>query len=144
VEDAFIVLTATDVPRVNEAVVYAARARRIPVNAADRPELCDFTLPAVGRRGPVTIAVTTSGEAPALASAVRSKVLQLIGPEYSVLARLLGRLRRRLETGPSRSALFRELAVIGPETLRGRQSRRALFARIRRQLSASTSSEEKP
>jgi uroporphyrin-III C-methyltransferase / precorrin-2 dehydrogenase / sirohydrochlorin ferrochelatase len=44
------------------------------VNAVDRPELCDFIVPALLERTPVTSAIGTDGAAPALAGDLRARV----------------------------------------------------------------------
>lgn len=54
--------------------IAAARAAHVPVNVADRPDLCDFTTPAVIDRGEVVAAVGTGGSAPLLASLLRSDI----------------------------------------------------------------------
>lgn len=69
-----LVLTATDDPAVNAAVAVAATARGVWVNSADDPANCTFILPAVARRGLVTVAVSTGGASPALASHLRSTI----------------------------------------------------------------------
>ena len=69
-----LVVTATDDPAVNAAVAADAQRRGIWVNAADDPANCTFTLPAVARDGPVTVAVSTGGASPALASHLRSEI----------------------------------------------------------------------
>jgi siroheme synthase-like protein len=56
---------------VNRTVADAARPRRVFVNAADDPENASAFLSGVVRRGGVTIAVSTSGDAPALTALVR-------------------------------------------------------------------------
>src|SRR5829696_8208061 len=56
-----LVVTATDDPEVNAAVAAEARAAHVFVNSADDPDNCTFILPAIGRRGPVTVAVSTGG-----------------------------------------------------------------------------------
>lgn len=69
-----LVITATDDPAVNAAVATDATAAGVWVNSADDPANCTFILPAVARRGPVTIAVSTGGASPALASHLRSVI----------------------------------------------------------------------
>ena len=50
------------------------RALHIPVNVADRPELCDFVFPSLIVRGDATIAITTAGKAPALSMLLRKRI----------------------------------------------------------------------
>jgi precorrin-2 dehydrogenase/sirohydrochlorin ferrochelatase len=133
---AAIVLAASDDPAVNQAVAAEARALGILVNVADAPALCDFHVPAVARRGPVTIAVSTAGEAPALAAELRARIESEIGPEYGTLARLMGRLRRIAPAGPPRRAALRDLIALGaPEQIRA-GDRRELWRLVRRVLGA--------
>jgi siroheme synthase-like protein len=69
-----LVVTATDNPAINAAVAADAQGRGIWVNAADDPVNCTFTLPAIARDGPITVAVSTGGASPALASHLRSEI----------------------------------------------------------------------
>jgi siroheme synthase-like protein len=62
---------AAATPDVNRAVAKAAQARRVFVNAVDDPENATAYLSGVVRRDDVTIAISTSGDAPALTSLVR-------------------------------------------------------------------------
>ncbi len=66
-----LAFVATDAGEVNMAVAREARERGVWVNAADDPAHCTFILPAVVRRGDLTVAVATGGSSPALARAVR-------------------------------------------------------------------------
>jgi precorrin-2 dehydrogenase/sirohydrochlorin ferrochelatase len=135
-QGAALVLAATGDAQVNRAVAAEARALGILVNVADAPSLCDFHLPAVARRGPVTIAVSTAGEAPALASALRVRVQAVIGPEYGRLAHLLGRLRRITPPGPRRRAALRDLIALGAAEQIRLGDRRELWRLVRRALGA--------
>jgi siroheme synthase-like protein len=94
---AWLVIAATDDPRVNAQVHADGRAARVWVNAADEPEACAFTLPAVYRQGPVTVAVSTSGHSPALAGWIRDQIGSSLGPEIGELAELLSEARAELK-----------------------------------------------
>ena len=65
-----------------------ARAADIPVNAVDRPELCDFFTPALVNRAPLAVAIGTEGAGPVLAQIVRAKIDRLLSPSLGPLALL--------------------------------------------------------
>jgi precorrin-2 dehydrogenase / sirohydrochlorin ferrochelatase len=71
---AALVFAATDDRRANRAVALAARRLRIPANIADSRAECDFIVPARITRGHLQIAVSTGGDSPRLAAALRSKI----------------------------------------------------------------------
>ena len=85
-----LVITAKGIPEVDAAVAAQATAAGIWVNAADRPDDCTFILPAIARKGPLTIAVTTDGSSPALAGQLRDRAAALLDDDVVELA---GRLR---------------------------------------------------
>lgn len=91
-----LVVSATGRPEVERAVRDAAEAAGVLVNAADDPDACSVLLPAVVRRGPVTVAVSTTGRSPALASVVRDLVADVVGPEVADVADALAAVRSRL------------------------------------------------
>ncbi|MEO6121825.1 MAG: bifunctional precorrin-2 dehydrogenase/sirohydrochlorin ferrochelatase [Acidimicrobiales bacterium] len=92
----WLAFAATDDPAVNAAVLASGEAAGVWVNAADDPAHCSFTLPAVARRGPLTVAVSTGGHSPALAGWLARQVVDQLGPEHEVLAELLSEQRRGL------------------------------------------------
>jgi precorrin-2 dehydrogenase/sirohydrochlorin ferrochelatase len=91
-----LVIAATDDAAVNRQVHDDADGAGVWVNAADDPANCTFTLPAVLRRGKVTVGVATGGSSPALAGWLRDRIATTeVGPEYEVLADLLAEARAR-------------------------------------------------
>ena len=75
----------------------AARARNIPLNVVDSPSECDFFTPAIVDRAPVSIAISTEGNAPGLARLIRAKIEAILSPNLGLLARLAGSMRSRVE-----------------------------------------------
>jgi uroporphyrin-III C-methyltransferase/precorrin-2 dehydrogenase/sirohydrochlorin ferrochelatase len=107
------------------AAVARLKARGLLVNATDRPDLCDFTVPSVIDRDPLVIAVGTGGASAGLAKAVRLRLDQLLPGDLGLLARALqaarGALRARWpDPGERRHAIDRALAEGGAlDPLRG-------------------------
>lgn len=95
-EGAALVFTALGDPRATAGVAGEARRRSIWLNAADDPAHCTFILPAVVRRGPLTISVASGGATPALTRALREHLEGALGPEWAALAELAADARREL------------------------------------------------
>ena len=90
-----LAVAATGDPRVDRVVAAAARRWRALVNVVDRPQHCDFIVPAVLRRGELQIAVSTGGRSPAIAREIRRRLERFFGPEYGELISRAGEARRR-------------------------------------------------
>jgi siroheme synthase-like protein len=93
-----LAIAATDDRAVNHQVFLDGEAAGVWVNSADDPANCAFTLPAVVRRGPITVAVSTGGHSPALSSWLRDRLGTELGPEYEVLLQLLAERREALRS----------------------------------------------
>lgn len=93
---AFLVIGATDDAAVNRRVHADAEAAGLLVNVVDCPELCTFILPALLRKGDLTVAVSTGGRSPALARMIRMNLERVLDEGYGPLLRVLGDLRRRI------------------------------------------------
>jgi precorrin-2 dehydrogenase/sirohydrochlorin ferrochelatase len=109
-DDAWLVVV---VDREQGERVYAdATARRVFCNVEDVPELCSFILPAIHRRGPITLAVSTGGASPALAQHLRDELGAQVGFEHEQLAHELQRLRpwvkQNFHTYEERRDFFRD------------------------------------
>ena len=93
---AFLSIAATDDRATNERVSRQALRLRIPVNVVDDPAHSSFIVPSLVKQGDLLVAISTSGQSPALAKLLRQKLQKEIGPEYSFLLRLLGAVRKRV------------------------------------------------
>ena len=96
-----VVIAATDDAVLNRTVARDARDLDILVNVVDCPSLCSFILPANLKLGPVQVSISTAGTSPTLARKLRDRVAESIGPEFGVLAELLGEVRARAVEGVS-------------------------------------------
>jgi uroporphyrin-III C-methyltransferase len=100
-----------------EAELAKAEARRlgIPVNVVDVPAECDFYTPSIVDRAPLTVAISTEGDAPVLARLVRAQVEALLAPGLGKIASLAGRLRQKAEhlihDGAARRRFYEDLVT---------------------------------
>jgi precorrin-2 dehydrogenase / sirohydrochlorin ferrochelatase len=127
---AALAVAATDDPEVNRRVAADGRDAGVLVNRADAPDEGGFSVPAVLRRGDLTVAVATAGRAPGLAGAVRRRLERDFGPEWADLVELLAADRASLP-GAADEAAWREL--LAPEVLDSvrRGEKAAIRERIR-------------
>jgi uroporphyrin-III C-methyltransferase / precorrin-2 dehydrogenase / sirohydrochlorin ferrochelatase len=106
-------------------VVEAARAAKVPVNAVDRPELCDFYTPALVNRAPVAIAIGTEGAGPVLGQLIRAEIERMLPPTLGRLADLARLYRKAAEVlitkGEPRRRFWREFfsGAVADEVARG-------------------------
>jgi precorrin-2 dehydrogenase / sirohydrochlorin ferrochelatase len=114
---AWLVVAATDRREVNAAVTADARTGGALVLVADAPGEGDVALPAVARRGRLTLAVATDGGSPALASILRDRLLATIGDGLLALLDRVAQVREAELAAGRRHALARWRAALGPETL---------------------------
>ncbi|WEK55342.1 MAG: NAD(P)-dependent oxidoreductase [Candidatus Cohnella colombiensis] len=92
-DDATLVFIATNQSTVNQDMAVKARSRGVLVNVAEESTSGDFIVPATLRRGNLVMAVSASGEGPALASRIIGELAEQYGPEYEHLIDILGEIR---------------------------------------------------
>jgi precorrin-2 dehydrogenase len=92
----FLVIGATDDEGQNRQVSNDANHLNILCNIADRPEACNFILPAIVQRNDLVITISTSGQSPALAKKLRKTLENQFGNEYGTFLKLMGAIRKNL------------------------------------------------
>ena len=147
-----LAIVATEDSALQARVAHAAQKRCLPVNVVDRPALSSFIMPAIVDRGPITVAISTGGTAPALARKLRAEIMdpQLaalmhqVQSEFVTLqigdrhaqeslasARLRAEIERALPATIGRLALFAEIFRDQVRrTLREPRARRLFWDRI--------------
>jgi uroporphyrin-III C-methyltransferase/precorrin-2 dehydrogenase/sirohydrochlorin ferrochelatase len=125
-DEVWLVIAASDDPTLNARVRAAADARRIFCNVVDQTAACSFQVPAVVERGPLLVAISSSGQAPVLARQLRARIEALLDDSLGTLAALMGRWRRkirdRLPSPTTRRRFLESLATgrVGALLRRGR------------------------
>jgi uroporphyrin-III C-methyltransferase / precorrin-2 dehydrogenase / sirohydrochlorin ferrochelatase len=92
----FLVVGATNSLELHEEIFRLCQEAGILCNMVDEPDRCDFYYPAVVRRGPLQVAISTAGHSPLLAQRLRHELEEQIAPEYGPWIEQIGRQRREL------------------------------------------------
>lgn len=104
-EDADLVIAATGDKQLDAIIRQEAHKRKILVNVADTPDLCDFYLGSIVKKGDLKIAVSTNGKSPILARRIR-EFLEYVLPDdtqelmnnlYSIRGRIKGDLKQKIK-----------------------------------------------
>ena len=145
-DEVWLVVAATDDHEVNRAVADAAFQRRIFANVVDTSALCSFHVPALVRRGPLQIAISSAGGAPMLARHIRRQLETLLDESVGTLAELLTRQREHIrvrfpDLGLRRRFFEKLLAGPLPRLLRQRVDAAQADAWLQQALEAGSSTE---
>ncbi|HUU15924.1 MAG TPA: bifunctional precorrin-2 dehydrogenase/sirohydrochlorin ferrochelatase [Sedimentisphaerales bacterium] len=112
--ESVLVIAATNNHRLNKQIYKDCQELEVLCNVVDEPELCDFFVPAVVRRGDLQIAIGTEGHCPAYAGHIRKKLEEIFTEEHGQFLAELERLRKRIIKDvvepTERKALLGELA----------------------------------
>ena len=92
-----LVIAATSIKSLNVEIQQLAKEKRILINVADTPELCDFYLGGVVTKGDLKIAISTNGQSPTLAKRIREMLEEAIPENINDLLENLNDLRKTLK-----------------------------------------------
>jgi uroporphyrin-III C-methyltransferase / precorrin-2 dehydrogenase / sirohydrochlorin ferrochelatase len=104
-----LVYVATGDRQLRAELFAAARARGIPINVVDAPELSTFLTPAIVDRDPIVVAIGTEGAAPVLAREIKSRLESWLPANLGALAKKALSLRRRVALRISEPQARRQL-----------------------------------
>jgi uroporphyrin-III C-methyltransferase / precorrin-2 dehydrogenase / sirohydrochlorin ferrochelatase len=110
---AYLAIDASDDPPAQLEARAEADREHVLLNVADVTHQCDWIAPALVKHGPLQIAISTSGESPFLARALRERIETMVGEEWGPFTQLMGRMRRRLRragvSGEAQQRAYRRL-----------------------------------
>lgn len=97
-EDIDLVMVAVNDIPLAEIIRRDAREKRILINAADKPSLCDFYLGAVVQKGNLKIAISTNGKSPTVAKRLKEALSDMLPEEIESLLDNMQTIRNSLKT----------------------------------------------
>ncbi len=116
-QQADFVILATNDAELNHLLATILRQHRIPVNAVDQPEDCDFYFPAMVRRDDLVIGISSSGKSPAAVRDLKKIIDEAVPDYYGKLLKNMGQyrnlVRSRVEDAESRKRIFERLLAYG-------------------------------
>ena len=93
---ALLAITATNNPQLNKQIYKDCQELEVLCNVVDVPELCDFFVPAVVKRGDLQIAIGTEGQCPAYAGHTRKKLEAIFTKQHGEFLAELEKLRKKI------------------------------------------------
>jgi precorrin-2 dehydrogenase/sirohydrochlorin ferrochelatase len=115
----FLVFAATNDETVHRQLWEEAEANNILINVVDVPQLCNFIMPSILRRGDLCIAISTGGRSPALARRIRLALEEHFPADFGELLLRVSEVREfvkeRMQPGRAREAMLSTIAE--PEVL---------------------------
>jgi precorrin-2 dehydrogenase/sirohydrochlorin ferrochelatase len=94
--EAVLVVAATNNNQLNKQIYRDCQELEVLCNVVDVPELCDFFVPAVVKRGDLQIAIGTEGKCPAYAGHLRKKLEDIFTEEHGEFLAELETIRKQI------------------------------------------------
>lgn len=94
--EAQVVVAATANNVLNEQIRQAAHTRKLLVNVADKPELCDFYLGSIVKKGDLKVAISTNGKSPTVAKRLKEVLAEALPAELDITLQQMNALRNTL------------------------------------------------
>jgi siroheme synthase-like protein len=96
-DDAQVVFIAIPDHEESARIRGLAKAKNLLVNAADKPELCDFYLGSIVQKGSLKLAISTNGKSPTAAKRLRETLQESIPDEMEEVLNNLQEIRKSLK-----------------------------------------------
>src|SRR5581483_6991474 len=95
-DTADIVVAATNDNKLNTYIRESAHERKLLVNVADKPDLCDFYLGSIVQKGDLKLAISTNGKSPTVAKRLKEVLNESLPGELDITLQQMSELRNTL------------------------------------------------
>ncbi|MDB5003970.1 MAG: siroheme synthase [Mucilaginibacter sp.] len=95
-DNADLVIAATDDSKLNQYIRESAHQRKLLINVADKPELCDFYLGSIVQKGDLKIGISTNGKSPTIAKRLKEVLNESLPAELDISLQQMSNLRNTL------------------------------------------------
>ena len=95
-DGADVVIAATNDPELNRFIRQSAHDRKLLINVADKPELCDFYLGAIVKKGDLKIGISTNGKSPTVAKRLKEVLNEALPDELDTTLQQMNAIRNSL------------------------------------------------
>ena len=92
-----LVILATDNKNLHERIRRVTRRKRILINVADTPDLCDFYLGSVVTKGNLKIGISTNGKSPTIAKRMREYLEEVLPDDTNALLENMRAIRDKMK-----------------------------------------------
>ena len=96
-EEKEIVIVAVNDKSISNYIRVLSKQKKLLVNVADTPELCDFYLGSIVDKGNLKIAISTNGKSPTIAKRMREQLTELIPDEIEGVIQQMHTIRQDLK-----------------------------------------------
>ena len=94
--DADVIIAATNDNKLNNFIRQSAHDRKLLINVADKPELCDFYLGSIVQKGDLKIAISTNGKSPTIAKRLKEVLNEGLPAGLDITLQQMSHLRNSL------------------------------------------------
>lgn len=105
-----LVFEDTGNPQTAEQIRAWCDTHRRPLNACDKPDLCDVYYMSLIQKGPLVLGISSGGDAPAVSAGLRRWLEANLGPGWAMAARVMSETRRSLPSGQARIDVLKAVA----------------------------------
>lgn len=116
IDNAFMVISATDDEKLNAHIFRLCNERNILVNTVDDKQKCGFIFPALVKKKNITVGISTSGKSPLYARYIRENIENLLDDDCDEIIEILNHYRQliksRIQSEEKRKTAFEEILRI--------------------------------